>query len=175
MAAGSSACRVAGSRSHGVAGLRAVDIAARSLDGRPDEHGVDRLDTEPGEVLADEPVEGVQVTEPHGGMQVGRSRGGQRPVRAGRSLSAVLPVVGAVRNLGATSWQIADTGAGRLDAFWEYGVDDGNLLGGALIAREAGAVVTDTAGNPWTVGAEGFLASAPTLHGRLIATLADID
>ncbi|MEV5596239.1 inositol monophosphatase [Streptomyces sp. NPDC052496] len=92
-------------------------------------------------------------------------------VAAGRSLTAVLPAVGAVRNLGPTSWQIADTAAGRLDAFWEYGRDDANLLPGALVAREAGAVVSDTAGRPWRAGASGFLAAPRELHGALLELL----
>ncbi|MGV9275566.1 inositol monophosphatase family protein [Streptomyces griseosporeus] len=91
---------------------------------------------------------------------------------AGRALTAVLPHVAAVRNLGPTSWQIADTAAGRLDAFWEFGLDDTNLLPGALIAREAGAVVTDMEGRPWAAGADGFLAAGPALHGRLLEVLA---
>lgn len=90
---------------------------------------------------------------------------------AGRSLAAVLPAVGAVRNLGPTSWQIADTAAGRLDAFWEYGRDDANLLPGALVAREAGAVVSDTAGRPWQAGASGFLVAPRELHGQLLELL----
>ncbi|RSO12723.1 inositol monophosphatase [Streptomyces sp. WAC 06783] len=90
---------------------------------------------------------------------------------AGRSLAAVLPAVSAVRNLGPTSWQIADTAAGRLDAFWEYGRDDANLLPGALVAREAGAVVTDTEGRPWRAGATGFLVAPRALHGELLQLL----
>ncbi|MGT2526715.1 inositol monophosphatase family protein [Streptomyces nojiriensis] len=90
---------------------------------------------------------------------------------AGRSLSAVLPAVGAVRNLGPTSWQIADVAAGRLDAFWEYGRDDSNLLPGALLAREAGAEVTDPAGAYWRAGATGFVAAPAALHGHLLALL----
>ncbi|WP_063726014.1 inositol monophosphatase family protein [Streptomyces monomycini] len=90
---------------------------------------------------------------------------------AGRSLTAVLPAVGAVRNLGPTSWQIADTAAGRLDAFWEYGRDDANLLPGALVAREAGAVVSDTTGRPWQAGAPGFLVAPRGLHGELLVLL----
>lgn len=99
--------------------------------------------------------------------------GGQPGVAAaaGRALAAVLPAVGAVRNLGPTSWQIADTAAGRLDAFWEYGRDDANLLPGALVAREAGAVVTDTTGRPWRAGASGFLAAPRGLHGTLLELL----
>ncbi|MET8952981.1 inositol monophosphatase family protein [Streptomyces sp. NPDC004129] len=61
--------------------------------------------------------------------------------RAGRTIARRrLPRVAAVRNLGPTS---ADTAAGHLDAFWEFGRDDANLLPGALVACEAGALVTD--------------------------------
>ncbi|MFF3363891.1 inositol monophosphatase family protein [Streptomyces misionensis] len=92
---------------------------------------------------------------------------------AGRSLTAVLPHVGAVRNLGPTSWQIADAAAGRLDAFWQYGRDDTNLLAGVLIAQEAGAVVTDLNGKPWSAGADGILVASTQLHGRLLDVLAE--
>jgi myo-inositol-1(or 4)-monophosphatase len=91
---------------------------------------------------------------------------------AGRSLTAVLPHVVAVRNLGPTSWQVADVAAGRLDAFWEFGRDDTNLLPGALVAREAGAVVTDAAGRPWAAGADSFLVAPAGLHGRMVELLA---
>ncbi|WP_225850192.1 inositol monophosphatase family protein [Streptomyces sp. HPF1205] len=87
---------------------------------------------------------------------------------AGRSLSALLPKVGAVRNLGATSWQITDTAAGRMDGFWQYGTDDANLVGPALIAAEAGLVVTDLAGRPWRAGADGFLAAPRPLHPLIL-------
>ncbi|MFE9098585.1 inositol monophosphatase family protein [Streptomyces sp. NPDC007264] len=90
---------------------------------------------------------------------------------AGASLAAVLPCVGAVRNLGPTSWQIADTAAGRLDGFWEFGPDDANLLPAALVAREAGALVTDAEGRPWTAGADSFLAAPAGLHPHLVAAL----
>jgi myo-inositol-1(or 4)-monophosphatase len=90
---------------------------------------------------------------------------------AGRSLSAVLGKVVAVRNLGPTSWQIADVAAGRLDAFWGYGVDDANNLGAALIAQEAGVVVTDASGEPWRPGSASFLAAPTSLHSQLVELL----
>ncbi|WP_370969225.1 inositol monophosphatase [Amycolatopsis sp. cg9] len=83
---------------------------------------------------------------------------------AGRSLTAVLEEVAAVRNLGPTSWQVADVAAGRLDLFWQFGRDATNLAGAALVAREAGAVVTTADGAPWTPSAGSFLAAAPGLH-----------
>lgn len=90
---------------------------------------------------------------------------------AGRSLGAVLPVAGAVRNLGPTSWQIADVASGRLDGFWQYGRDAANLLPAALVAREAGVRVTDAAGDPWEPGSASFVAAAPQLHDALLPYL----
>ncbi|GGS23810.1 hypothetical protein GCM10010269_73310 [Streptomyces humidus] len=92
---------------------------------------------------------------------------------AGRSLSALLPKAGAVRNLGATSWQVADTADGRLDGFWQYGSDDANLIGPALIAAEAGLAVTDLTGRPWRAGADGFLAAPRALHALMLAAIVD--
>ncbi|MFC1411601.1 inositol monophosphatase [Streptacidiphilus sp. N1-12] len=91
---------------------------------------------------------------------------------AGRALSLLLPAVGAVRNLGPTSWQLADVGSGRIDAFYEYGRDAGNLLAGSLVASEAGALVTDINGRPWHPASPGFLAAPPALHGRILSLLA---
>jgi len=91
--------------------------------------------------------------------------------RASRSLGRVLSVAGAVRNFGPTSWQIADVASGRIDAFWQYGADDGNLLGASLIAQEAGAIVTDVRGAPWRAGARNILVAAPGLHRRMCELL----
>ncbi|WP_328320314.1 inositol monophosphatase family protein [Streptomyces sp. NBC_00388] len=91
---------------------------------------------------------------------------------AGHSLSALLPLAGAIRNFGPTSWQIADTASGRIDAFWQYGRDDENLLGAALIAREAGALVTDASGAAWEAGSDSFLAAPRALYQQILAPLA---
>ena len=93
--------------------------------------------------------------------------------RSGASLASVLPLAGAVRNLGPTSWQVADVASGRLDGFWEFGVDDGNLLGATLIAREAGAIVTDRHGRPWAAGADSVIVAPPQLHPALLAAVTE--
>ncbi|MCF6425189.1 inositol monophosphatase family protein [Amycolatopsis tucumanensis] len=98
--------------------------------------------------------------------------GAEAAALAGRSLGDVLPAVGAVRNLGPTSWQVAEVASGRIDAFWEFGHDDANLAGAALVASEAGATVTDTGGAGWRPGAPSFLAAAPALHAGLRRLLA---
>ncbi|WP_344588572.1 inositol monophosphatase family protein [Kitasatospora paracochleata] len=71
--------------------------------------------------------------------------------------------------------QVAQVGSGHLSLFWEYGSDAGNLLPGALIAREAGARVTDARGGRWTPAADSFVAAAPSLHGDLLAVLREIE
>ena len=93
---------------------------------------------------------------------------------SGRSMAAVLGKAGAVRNLGPTSWQIGDVGAGRLDAFWQFGRDAANLIGASLVAGEAGAGVTDSSGREWEAGAESFVAAAPELHAQLVETLSGV-
>lgn len=90
---------------------------------------------------------------------------------AGRALTALLPVVGAVRNLGPTSWQVADVGSGRIDVFWEFGRDAANLLAGSLVATEAGARISDAAGEPWGPLSTSFIAAPPALHPQVIQAL----
>ncbi|WP_253195447.1 inositol monophosphatase family protein [Streptomyces sp. JHA26] len=93
------------------------------------------------------------------------------PERAGRSLTAMLRRTLAVRNLGPTSLQVAQVGSGHVDVFWEFGQDASNLLPGALVAAEAGALVTDAAGGDWTPAATSFVAAAPSLHGQVLDVL----
>ena len=61
--------------------------------------------------------------------------------------------------------------SGKIDAFWLYGRDAANLIGGALVAAEAGALVTDAEGAPWHANSASFVAAAPALHGKLIELL----
>ena len=88
-----------------------------------------------------------------------------------RANAILLPAIGVLRNFGPTSWQVADVASGKIDAFWEYGRDAANLIGGALVAAEAGALVTDAEGAPWHVNSPSFVAAAPALHGKLIDLL----
>ncbi|GAB2747264.1 inositol monophosphatase family protein [Kitasatospora kifunensis] len=93
--------------------------------------------------------------------------------RVGATTSAVIGAgVLAVRNLGPTALQVAQVGSGHLDAFWECGLDAPNLLPGALIAAEAGAKVTDHAGEPWRPSTStGFLAAPMSQHEALVRVL----
>jgi myo-inositol-1(or 4)-monophosphatase len=68
----------------------------------------------------------------------------------------------------------ADVASGRVDVFCEFGRDVANLLAGSLVAAEAGVIVTDAQGSPWTVASPSFVAAAPGLHARVIEILAEV-
>ena len=88
------------------------------------------------------------------------------------SLDAALREAGAVRNLGPTSLQLAYVASGRLDAFWEYGEDTFNCLGGALLVAEAGGLATDAAGRPYGPASDSIVAAPPAVHRSLSALFA---
>lgn len=88
------------------------------------------------------------------------------------TIGAVAPAVFAVRMLASSSLQLSGVAAGRLGAHWEFGHDMYDWLAGALIAQEAGAVVTAIDGNTFTWGARGIMAAAPALHAPLQGLIA---
>lgn len=94
---------------------------------------------------------------------------------ASASLAAVLPEVMAVRNFGPTSLQLAFVASGKVDAFWEFGDDGVNCLGGSLLVREAGGRATDVGGQPYGIRAcSSIVAAPPPVHESLRATLAKL-
>lgn len=90
---------------------------------------------------------------------------------AGLSLSIMLPDVVAVRNLGATSLQLAYVACGRLDAFWEFGEDGVNCIGGALLIREAGGMATQADGAPYGLLSSSIAAAPPGAHASMLLRL----
>jgi myo-inositol-1(or 4)-monophosphatase len=83
--------------------------------------------------------------------------------RVSQGLATLLGTYGVVRNYGPHGLQLAYIGAGRLDVFLQVGRDLENWLPGLLIAREAGADVLTTDGQPWQWAADSLLVTAPGL------------
>ena len=63
-----------------------------------------------------------------------------------RLLRALYRSVGDIRRAGAASLDLAYVAAGRLDGYWEAGLQAWDLAAGALIVREAGGLAVDYAG-----------------------------
>ena len=70
--------------------------------------------------------------------------------------------------------QLIHVAAGRMEAFWQFSQVRSGLLAGALLVAEAGGVVTDTRGRPWSLASDDFLATTPQLHAEAIAVLSTI-
>jgi fructose-1,6-bisphosphatase/inositol monophosphatase family enzyme len=77
----------------------------------------------------------------------------RRAVQA-RLLSAVLPEVRDIRRGGSAALDLCSVACGRLDAFYEAGLQPWDLAAGGLVAREAGGSVTSI---------EGLLEAVPTV------------
>ena len=61
----------------------------------------------------------------------------------------LLPQVRDIRRGGSAAIDLCDVACGRLDAYYERGLNPWDLAAGALIAREAGAL---TGGRPGRAG-----------------------
>jgi len=71
-----------------------------------------------------------------------------RRARQAAVLAQVLPRVRDVRRAGAAALDLCWVASGRLDAFYERGLQPWDLAAGALVATEAGAVTGDLDGGP---------------------------
>lgn len=70
-----------------------------------------------------------------------------------------------IRRIGAASLDLCSVAAGRLDAYFERGLNPWDHAAGALIAQEAGARVAGLGGGP--AGRRLLMAAAPDLFDRL--------
>jgi len=74
-----------------------------------------------------------------------------------------------LRRIGAGAADLCLVATGRLDAFYEHGLNEWDLAAGGLIATEAGALVTGRNGGP--AGKAMVIAAGPYLHARLVAEI----
>ncbi len=88
----------------------------------------------------------------------------------GQVVGRLLPQVRDIRRMGAASVDLCSVACGRVDGYFERGLRPWDWAAGALIASEAGAVVTDfTGGVPSPAG---VLAVNPGLYPTLRDLLA---
>lgn len=85
--------------------------------------------------------------------------------RQAATLAFLLPQVRDIRRIGSAALDLCAVAAGRVDAYYEDTTARWDWAAGALVATEAGAVVTPLA--------SGLLAAGPSLHTGLSALLAE--
>jgi myo-inositol-1(or 4)-monophosphatase len=80
-----------------------------------------------------------------------------------------------IRRAGSAALDLCYVAAGRLDAFWEILLWPWDVAAGALIALEAGACVSDFAGeSDYLHGGRICCAATPALHRSLLQLLAEV-
>jgi myo-inositol-1(or 4)-monophosphatase len=97
---------------------------------------------------------------------------GRRRVQ-GEVLAALLPHVRDIRRGGSAAVDLCSVAAGRMDAFYERGLNYWDYAAGGLIAREAGAVVGGLAGRAESPAMA--VAAGADLYRQLDAFLAKLD
>jgi myo-inositol-1(or 4)-monophosphatase len=93
----------------------------------------------------------------------------EKRAQQGQLAARLLPLVRDLRRFGAAAVDLCSVACGRLDAYYEEGLAPWDLAAGALIAHEAGAVLTDLDGGP--VRPASVLVAGPTLHPPLLRLL----
>lgn len=84
----------------------------------------------------------------------------------------LVPPPGAVvRRFGSACLDLCWVAAGRVDAYHERPLKAWDCAAGGLIAREAGATVTDSDGNKDFVFGNGILAANPPIHAAILKHL----
>ncbi|MDP2862565.1 MAG: inositol monophosphatase family protein [Desulfobacterales bacterium] len=76
-----------------------------------------------------------------------------------------------VRRLGSAALDLCFTAAGRFEGFWEENLKPWDTAAGFIIAREAGALVTDFSGNPFDINKKEILATNGMIHREMIKLL----
>ncbi len=105
---------------------------------------------------------------------VGLDPGDPDDTEAVERVDAVRRQVRVGRTLGSTALSLAYLAAGRLDGVLQVrGLQAVDIAAGGLLAREAGARVTDAAGGPWLdlrdlAHGRGVAAAGPTVHRCLV-------
>ncbi len=69
-----------------------------------------------------------------------------------------------VRRTGSAAIDLAYTACGRLDGFWEFGLNPWDVAAGILLVNEAGGRVTDMRGKPNRLGKPTLLATNGAIH-----------
>jgi myo-inositol-1(or 4)-monophosphatase len=90
-----------------------------------------------------------------------------------RVLAALIGRIRDVRRVGAASLDLCAVAAGRVDAYYEAGLETWDFAAGGLIATEAGARLCGLDGGPVRPGS--VLCAHPVLAEQLLEALASID
>ncbi len=81
-----------------------------------------------------------------------------------RELAPIMQRFAGIRRTGSAALDLSWTAAGRFDVYWERNISAWDMAAGVLIAREAGAIVTDADGHDNMLESGSVLCANEFLH-----------
>ena len=93
----------------------------------------------------------------------------QRRIEQGQTLLEVLPLVRDIRRIGSAALDLCSVACGRLDGFYEVGLNPWDMAAGWLIITESGGVVTGPRGGPPSAALT--VAGNRAVHAQLLAVI----
>jgi myo-inositol-1(or 4)-monophosphatase len=79
-----------------------------------------------------------------------------------------------VRRAGSAALDLAYTACGRLDAFWEFGLNPWDMAAGTLLIEEAGGTVSGMRGEPLDLHGPYLLADNSLIHAETLGLFEEI-
>ncbi|MFI9511153.1 inositol monophosphatase family protein [Nocardia sp. NPDC052566] len=113
------------------------------------------------------PVETVSMSL----VATGFAYGTRRRTRQAALIAEILPRVRDIRRFGAAALDLCHVASGRVDAYFEHGLNAWDWAAGALIAAEAGAVLTVPPATASGTAGDLVVAAAPGIADELSALL----
>ena len=90
------------------------------------------------------------------------------------TMRALVPRSAGVRRAGAAALDLAYVAAGRLDGFWEFGLEPWDMAAGVLLIREAGGMVTDADGDEHYMESGNIITGTPKVLRELVRVIKPI-
>jgi myo-inositol-1(or 4)-monophosphatase len=79
-----------------------------------------------------------------------------------------------VRRAGAAALDLAYVACGRLDAFWEFGLNPWDMAAGTLLVTEAGGQCSDMHGHPARLRGPHLLADNGAVHAGMLEVFGEV-
>mgnify|MGYP001813364455 CR=1 FL=1 len=84
---------------------------------------------------------------------------------------ALFPETAGIRRAGSAALDLSYVAAGRLDGFWEIGLNPWDMAAGVLLIREAGGLVSDFGGGHEFMETGNIVTASPKLFAAILKTI----
>jgi len=87
------------------------------------------------------------------------------------TFKALFPMTAGIRRPGSAALDLAYVAAGRIDGFWEIGLNPWDMAAGALLIKEAGGLVGDFSGDERYLESGNIIAGNPKVFHAMLQTI----